>query len=153
MTLSPLLHTTCLDHERNKRATLSGHCCSVILKQNQFSRYPLLFFKLWIEQAISHDQIMLLFDSYYNPVGFVIWAHLAPDTEHRYLHERQCVFHPSEWNEGGRTWIVDACIGLGTFTGAYKLLRERLSSEGVKEVRWAKRNNDGSLKKIMSRSL
>ncbi|XHF35200.1 toxin-activating lysine-acyltransferase [Pseudomonas chlororaphis] len=143
-----LTRCTCLATE--KKAAILGYVNMIILMCNSYSTFSTLALNFWITPAINHKQIMLLFDSTSTPIGYVTWAHLAPDTEQRLLGDPNFSLHPSEWNEGGRTWIIDFCFPCGGAKESIKKLRSALKKENINDVHWARRRPDYSVYKIGS---
>ncbi|HDS1733125.1 TPA: toxin-activating lysine-acyltransferase [Pseudomonas putida] len=116
---------------------------------NRSVNFQIRTFGFWIAPAIEHDQIAILFDRVGKPRGYFIWAHLADDTEKRLLTDPNFFLHPSEWNEGGRTWIIDFCFPYGVVKEAAACVKYVLSNVGLHKVSWVRRNQDYSIKKIM----
>lgn len=58
-----------------------------------------------ITPAARHGKIAFFLNFERVPVGFVTWAHLAPETEDRILRSMDSWLHLSEWNEGESLWI------------------------------------------------
>ncbi|RLM02693.1 toxin-activating lysine-acyltransferase [Gibbsiella quercinecans] len=90
-----------------------GFAVSCMLNNRNYSLYPMLSIQFWTEYAIQHRQIKFLFDTRGQPLAYVTWAYLGTDTEERLLHDPEFRLHPSEWNEGGKTWILDFCCKPG----------------------------------------
>jgi cytolysin-activating lysine-acyltransferase len=102
----------------------------------------------WICRAIEHDQILLFFDKTDNPFGYITWAHLAPDTEERLLNDPNFLIHPTEWSEGGKTWIIDFCFPFGGLFEASKLAKKLLREKNIQQVFWARRNKNFTVRKV-----
>lgn len=120
-----------------------GFAVSCMLLHRNYSLYPVLSIQYWTEFAIQHQQIKFLFDTKGQPLAYVTWACLAPDTEKRLLNDPEFRLHHSEWNEGGRIWLLDFCCKPGFCQKAVEYLKE-LRPWGPGDVRWVSRR-----KKIM----
>ena len=78
------------------------------------------------------------------PLAYVTWVCLETDTEARLLSDPEFRLHHSEWDEGGRIWILDFCCKPGYGLHAMKYLAKR-RPWGKGDVRWMNRR-----KKIMT---
>jgi len=147
------LYTRCrYDHSPN-RAKLIGFACLIIFMCRHYSLFQIMTLRFWIVPAIDHKQILFFFDNFDMPVGYVTWAHLAPDSELRLLQDPDFLLHTSEWNEGGRTWIVDFCFPLGGTATAIKHLKKHFRELGINKVFWGRRNRDHSVRRVGSYSV
>ncbi|WP_122278139.1 toxin-activating lysine-acyltransferase [Pseudomonas syringae group genomosp. 3] len=143
------LLTYCRNTRIEKKAVALGYASMIMFMCPRSSKFQMQTLNFWLTPAIDHKQIMFFFDSAASPVGYVTWAHLAPDVEKRLLDD-QCFFlNPSEWNEGGNTWIIDFCFPRGGVKEATTLLKDIFLDVGVDQVFWARRNNDYSLRKTL----
>ncbi|WP_150636093.1 toxin-activating lysine-acyltransferase [Pseudomonas fluorescens] len=95
------LFTECKSIAIKDKAMLLGYANMIIFKCQAYSVFRIITLDFWISPAIEHRQIIFLFDSTTKPIGYITWAHLAPDAEHRLLKDPSFLLHPSEWNEGG----------------------------------------------------
>lgn len=120
-----------------------GFALSCMLLHRNYSLYPVLSIQCWTEFAIQHGQIKFLFDAKGQPLAYITWAYLAPDTEDRLFNDPKFRLHHSEWNEDGRVWILDFCCKSGFCRKVFDYL-EKLRPWGQGEVRWMSRR-----KKIM----
>lgn len=120
----------------------------VMSRCRRSSNFQILTLHYWLAPAIEHEQIIFLYDRTATPIGFVIWAHLAPDSEQRFLNEPDFLLHPSEWNEGGRTWIIDFCFPSGAIKESLTMLRTLLRDAGIKRVSWARRWADYTIRTV-----
>lgn len=84
-----------------------GLVAELMCQSKVYRNQPLAFLRTWVMPAIEHDQIRFLFDHAGEPVAYWTWAFLAPDVEHRFIHDSHVLLHESEWNEGGQLWIMD----------------------------------------------
>lgn len=144
------LNTECQSAEIEEKAVLLGYANMVIFNCKQYSTFRILTLDFWISPAINHKQILFLFDITAKPIGYVIWAHLAPDTEQRLMKDLNFLLHPSEWNEGGRTWIIDFCFPCGGVSEVVRKLKILLQKKSIYQVFWVRRNSDYSVRKSMS---
>lgn len=102
--------TECCNATTNNKALQLGYACMIMFMCKRSAAFQMRTLDFWLVPAIDHQQIIFLFDSTAQPIGYVIWAHLSEETEQRMLTEENFLLHPSEWNEGGRTWIIDFCF-------------------------------------------
>ena len=130
------LSSECRHVALNEKARVLGHCCSVMFKSPVYARYRIFSMKVWLEQAIEHQQIIVFFDCYSNAVGYITWALLEEETENRYLNDDRFTLHPSEWNEGERAWIIDACFPDNVLPQALPLIKKTLNEQGVVRISW-----------------
>ena len=79
------LQTNCRDTKLNDKAAMLGHAAMVMACCRRSSSFQIRTLYYWLAPAIEHAQIIMLFDSSSTPRGFLIWAHLAPDTEQRFV--------------------------------------------------------------------
>ncbi|WP_428832164.1 toxin-activating lysine-acyltransferase [Gibbsiella dentisursi] len=124
-----------------------GFAVSCMLNNRNYSLYPILSIQRWTEFAINHKQIKFLFGANNQPLAYITWAYLERDTESRMLHDPKFNLHPSEWNEGGRIWILDFCCKPGYSREVIKLL-SKIRPWGEGQVRWINRRSRG----VMTRS-
>ena len=142
------LFTRCRKQSLTEKAKLIGFATWIIMQCRRYSMLRLVDFRVWVIPAIDHQQIVFFFDDYDNPAGYVIWANLAPDAEHRLLNDSSFLLHESEWDEGSATWILDCCFPYGGLSNARQALRELFSQQGISSVNWVRRNVDYSVKQI-----
>lgn len=144
------LQTSCLDSKLNEKATMLGHAATIMACCRRSSSFQIRTLYYWLAPAIDHAQIIMLFDSSSAPRGFLIWAHLAPDTEQRFVQDPNFLLHPSEWNEGGRAWVIDFCFPGGAVKEALAMFRKHLREAGVSQISWARRRADYSIRRVGS---
>lgn len=142
------LRIDCLNKKINHKATALGWAAMIMGGCRRSANFQIRTLYHWIAPAVDHGQIMFLFNRASVPLGFVIWAHLASDSEQRLLNDLNFILHPCEWNEGGRTWIIDYCFPAGAVRESLPFLRKRLHDEGVTHVNWARRYTDYSIRKV-----
>lgn len=133
------LSTQCKNIETQKKAALLGYACMIMFMCKRSSKFQMRTLDFWIRPAIDHQQMSFFFDGTGKPVGYAIWAHLAPDAEQRLLRDSGFLLHPSEWNEGDRTWIIDCCfpsVGIWQCTTQLKTL---LTESGIREIFWTRK--------------
>ncbi|MCP2021980.1 RTX toxin acyltransferase family protein [compost metagenome] len=141
------LFTACRDTNLKDKAAALGYASMIMFRCKRSSNFHMRTLNFWLTPAIDHQQIMFLFDRTSTPIGFVIWAHLAPDTEERLLADPAFLLHPSEWNEGGRTWVIDLCLPCGGAMESIKKIKSTFRKTCIDKVFWVRRNNDYSVKK------
>lgn len=142
------LHTDCEVPIIVSGARSLGYVCMIMCMCRRYSGFQLVNIKCWLEPAIAHNQIMFCFDRIGNPVGYVTWAYLAPDSENRLLHDPKFLLNFSEWNEGGNTWIIDFCFPRGGVLSAAKMVKKHLSKLSIKQVFWARRDRSYKVCKV-----
>ncbi|MFK0312181.1 toxin-activating lysine-acyltransferase [Pseudomonas sp. NPDC090233] len=142
------LMSVCQDHKLKERAAALGYAVMVMSKCRRSSSFQIRTLHYWLAPAIEHEQIIFLYDRTATPIGFVIWAHLASDSEQRFLNDSDFLLHPSEWNEGGRTWIIDFCFPSGAIKESLKMLREHFLEAGIKRISWVRRWPDYTVRKV-----
>lgn len=147
------LHTDCRAPAIQDRAAQIGFACLIMLRCQRYSRLHIMLLKFWVVPAIEHRQIKFFFRRDGTPVGYVIWAHLAPDCEARFLSDPGFVMHPSEWNEGGKTWVVDFCFPVGGVRASIAHLRHHFRCEGIDQIFWARRDRKHVVHKVVSCSV
>lgn len=144
------LQTSCLDPKLNDKATMLGHAAMVMASCPRSSNFQIRTLYYWLTPAIEHAQIIMIFDSSSTPRGFLLWAHLAPDTERRLIEDANFLLHPSEWNEGGRAWVIDFCFPCGAVKEALTMLRKHLRESGISQISWIRRRADYSIRRVGS---
>lgn len=147
------LRDACLNRKLKDKASALGYAVMIMSRCRRSCSFQIRTLQYWLSPAIELEQILFLFDRTSTPIGFVIWAHLAPDSEHRLLHDPNFLLHPSEWNEGGRTWIIDFCFPCGAIRESLSMLREFFLESRIKCIFWARRRSDYSLRKVSGYSI
>lgn len=79
--------------------------------------------------AISHEQIQFAFDEVGDPVAFWIWAFPSWSVERRLMTDPHAPLHESEWDEGGRLWILDLVSPFGYLRDIARYLARHFLSE------------------------
>jgi len=144
--ISPGLYSRVFDEPDNTyamRAAKIGYACR-LHGVSESGRYdPVMSVVSRVEAAIDHQQIRFFFGPRGNPVAYVSWAHLAIDVESRITNARRINLHPSEWNEGESTWIVDLVSPYGHFGSMIEslLCKEFLNVARVRYMRNTVRSN------------
>ncbi|AHL34944.1 RTX toxin acyltransferase [Pseudomonas brassicacearum] len=136
------LRTECRSSTTEEKAKFLGFASMVMFMCRRYSTFRMLTLDFWLSPAIDHRQIVFFFACTGLPMGYVTWAYLAPDAEERLLTDPEFLLHPSEWNEGGRTWIIDFCFPSGGAKEAVARLKDIFREEGVSKVHWMRRGND-----------
>jgi hemolysin-activating ACP:hemolysin acyltransferase len=72
------------------------------------------------EPAIAANQLKVYFNRRGEPVGFLVWAWLSPETEKSMIESAGIDLHPSEWREGNSLWLLDI---VSPFNNTRKILR------------------------------
>lgn len=87
------------------RQRVVGAVCMILAEDAHWQGDLKRFLVEEIIPSARHGKIAFFvnFDSV--PVGFVAWAHLAPETEERILRSMDPWLHLSEWNEGETLWV------------------------------------------------
>lgn len=146
MTKRYSLSTQCRSKGTQEKAAALGYASMIMLKCKRSSKFQMRTLDFWIRPAIDHQQIAFFFVSTGEPVGYVIWAHLAVDVEQRLLEDPDFLLHPSEWNEGGRTWIIDICFPDGGVRDCVSQLKEIFHKADIKKIFWTQRNSANTIK-------
>ncbi|OUM37764.1 hypothetical protein B8W72_03515 [Pseudomonas putida] len=142
------LVSACHDQKLKEKAAALGYAIMVMSTCRRSSVFQIRTLHYWLAPAIEHEHIIFLYNRTSTPIGFVIWAHLAPDSEQRFLNDPGFLLHPSEWNEGGRTWIIDFCFPSGAIKESLTMLRALLKDARIKRVSWVRRRADYSIRKV-----
>lgn len=145
--------TQCNNPGIQSKAASLGYANMVMFMCGRSSRFQMRTLQYWLTPAIDHKQILFLFDSAASPIGYVTWAHLAQDTEQRLLTDANFLLHVGEWNEGGRTWIIDFCFPFGGAREAVNVLKGMFREAGIDKVFWARRQADYSIRKTLGYTL
>ena len=146
MTRRYSLSTQCRRIETQEKAAALGYASMIMFMCKRSSTFQMKTLDFWLRPAIDHQQIAFFFGCTGQPVGYVIWAHLAPDTEQRLLNDPDFILHPSEWNEGGRTWIIDACFPCGGVWDCITPLKNIFHDANIKQIFWARNKNRNTVK-------
>lgn len=123
-----------------------GIVASLMGASTRYCTYPVACIALWLEPAIRHDQVYIFRNESGAPIGYITWAWLAADTEHRLVNDLDVLLHISEWNEGDRLWILDFVLISGDVRSC---IRE--AAHLFKQTMWAKsirRNDDGTVRRV-----
>ncbi|MBV7496937.1 toxin-activating lysine-acyltransferase [Pseudomonas sp. PDM24] len=142
-----ILHTQCLSPAVEKKAAALGYASMIMFMCKRSSCFQVGALYFWIAPAIDHQQIAFFFNRTATPIGYVTWAHLADDVEHRLITDPDFLLHPAEWNEGGRTWIIDYCFPYGGSKESFHQLKDIFRAQGIEQVSWVRRNADYSVRK------
>jgi hemolysin-activating ACP:hemolysin acyltransferase len=139
----------CNRQEVREHAQKIGYAVMLMLLSPKYSSFHVLTLRLWTEQAILHNQIQFFFDPMGEPLAYVTWALLSEETEDRWVSDPNILFHPSEWNEGDRLWIIDFCAPKGKAREIIRHLKEKCWQDH-NTVFWLKRRKDGTVYKTYS---
>lgn len=105
-----------------------------------------------IDAAIQHDQIKVFYNSFGEPVGYVVWALLSEDVERRFIATQNTRLHLSEWCEGDALWLMEARFAPGYLPDAIELGLTQLFAN-FSSVRFARRRGDTLLFKQVDASV
>jgi cytolysin-activating lysine-acyltransferase len=119
---------------------------AMMTRSSQYCDYPIACLAVWIEPAILLNQIHFFSDAGGNVVGYLTWALLAEDTEHRLIHDPDVLLHLSEWNEGDRLWIMDFVLIDGNVRSALKEASRCLPQHS--QANSLRRRADGTVRKV-----
>jgi cytolysin-activating lysine-acyltransferase len=131
-------------HMMQKRGVIAY----LMARSKQYRTYSIGNLTAWIDPPIFTEQLAVFYrwnDS--EPVGYVTWALLAPDVEHRWLHDPQVLLHESEWNEGESLWIMDFLALPGYCEDIVEFIEQNMFA-GYSEARSVRRNADGTVRKV-----
>ncbi|MFS2015411.1 toxin-activating lysine-acyltransferase [Massilia sp. CT11-108] len=128
-------------------AETRGHVAYLMSQQLVYREYPMACLTAWIETPINIDQIKVFFDPTTSlPLGYVTWAWLAPDVEQRWLTDPDATLHFSEWNEGGRLWIMDFVAPFGHGYDMARYMQRHMFPDCV-EAHSIRRDQDGKVRR------
>lgn len=131
---------------QNTFYTSLGMVANIMGLSPLYCQYPVASITLWIEPAIRHGHIHFFRDEAGIPIGYVTWALLNKDTEHRLIHDPDVLLHISEWNEGSSLWIMDFVLLGG---GLRIRLRETAALFGEYSCAQSlRRRDDGTVRKV-----
>ncbi|WP_186020898.1 toxin-activating lysine-acyltransferase [Burkholderia gladioli] len=114
-----------------------AHLMSIRPVHRQQKLYSLA---LWATHAIAHDNVEIFFRNG-EPVGYLIWALLTPETLSKLL-DQAYVLHPSEWNEGELLCILDLMLPRGSMTSHVDAIKSRLAPASDHIV-WVRKRKTG----------
>jgi hemolysin-activating ACP:hemolysin acyltransferase len=118
-----LLATSNEEYER--RARILGEVWAIKVLCRQLAGGWLDLQSLY-DPAIRHHRIRVFYNSLADPVGYVVWAHLAPDVERRWMTAGTVRLHLSEWTEGTRLWLIDGMVARGYVADAIESALDEL---------------------------
>ncbi|MDC8014885.1 toxin-activating lysine-acyltransferase [Tahibacter soli] len=123
-----------------------GWAATAMMKSDLYCRYPVACLDLWIRPAIQLGQIRFFFDRAGGLRGYVTWAFLSAEGEHRLLNDPEVILHLSEWNEGNRLWLLDFVV-LGE--KPRRRIRETMHLFAcVDKAKSLRRDADGRVRKV-----
>lgn len=123
-----------------------GIVASLMGASPRYCTYPVACIALWLEPAIRHEQFYIFRNESAAPVGYVTWAWLAADTEHRLLNDPDVLLHISEWNEGDRLWILDFVLISGDVRSRIREAAGLFKQSAC--ARSVRRNDDGTVRRV-----
>ncbi|WP_368962880.1 toxin-activating lysine-acyltransferase [Pseudomonas marginalis] len=145
--------THCRNDSFLERAGMIGTACSIAMRCQLYFSLRLIDIRAWLMPAINHKQILFFYDGCGDPVGYITWANLAPDSEQRLLNDTNFLLHESEWDEGAATWIIDCCFPFGGAAYALDALKQYFREHDTTRISWVRRNSDYSVRKVIRCSI
>lgn len=112
-----------------QHAALIGFICRTSVQSPFHAAFPLNRIMYQLLAPIEVNQYKLYFNDFGQCVGYIVWAHLAPDVESRLLGGEDYHPKPCEWNEGGSLWIMDMVIPHGSIKHVLNDLRDNQFKE------------------------
>ena len=139
-----LTHKNKPDNQLMEKRGIVAH---LMATSKQYRAFPIVSLHVWIDPPIVTNQLAIFYDSYSsNPVGYITWALLAPDVEHRWLNDPKVLLHISEWNEGDNLWIMDSLALPGYCEDIVKFIQQTMFA-GYSQARSLRRRADGTVRK------
>lgn len=99
---------------------------SLMVQSKNHALLPMSYVLKAIGAAKKHQYLKFYFDDCGVPIGYVMWAFLAPDVEKRVMKTGIWDLHESEWNEGESFWIVDLLVPSGNVRPILRDMRDVL---------------------------
>jgi cytolysin-activating lysine-acyltransferase len=125
-----------------------GIVAHLMATSSTYRAFPMVSLTAWIDPAILTKQIAIFCDAYSgDPVGYITWAFLASDVEHRWLSDPKVMLHFSEWNEGDNLWIMDFLALPGRCEDIVEFIEENMFSDHLQAYS-VRRNSDGVVRKV-----
>ncbi len=143
-------------HERTQKSYYEVYDASDSLETAHFTKFGiaaslavysarggigLRYLSAVVEPAINDDRIVFFYNVDGQPVGYYIYALVAPEVDQR-LSETGWPgwfeMHHSEWNEGHSLWIVDLVAMPGHTKYILRRIRERFLTNRVSYTRLRK---------------
>lgn len=125
-----------------------GMAAWLMTKSKEYAQYPTACLSAWIEPAILHNQIHFFLGEDGKPNGYLTWAWLAPDIEHRLLHDPDVLLHISEWNEGQTLWLMDMVLITGNMRQRIREVRALFPD--IWNAKSLRRREDGTVRKVVT---
>jgi cytolysin-activating lysine-acyltransferase len=125
-----------------------GVVAHLMATSKRYRSFPFVSLTLWIDPALVTNQLAIFYrwnDG--EPVGYISWALLAPDVEHKWINDPEFVLHTSEWNEGGTLWIMDFLALPGYCEDIIEYVGENMFKE-YSHAYSLRRRPDNSIRKI-----
>jgi cytolysin-activating lysine-acyltransferase len=125
-----------------------GVVAYLMAKSKQYSRYPFISLSAWIDPPLQTNQLAIFYrwnDG--EPVGYMTWALLAPDVEHRWKTDPNVMLHFSEWNEGEALWITDFLALPGYCEDIIEFVDQNMFA-GHSHASFLRRRPDNSIRKM-----
>ena len=127
-------------------AEVLGWAVHLLAHTGKYRDYPLACVELWLVPAARMRQLHLIKELDGRLIGYMTWARFAADTEQRWIHDPEVTLHPSEWNEGGRLWILDFIAAPGYARRCIALVKKHFPE--CHELRFLRRDTEGCTRRI-----
>jgi len=135
------------DECRDRCAEL-GAVVEVMLQAYQYRYFPLACLAAWVTPPVLLGQYKIYYNERGGPAGYLTWAFFSKEVEREWIGDPTFIPHLSEWNEGGSLWITDFAAP----SGFSRVMRESARDDLFRDfraARWLRRNNDGTVRKVV----
>lgn len=110
----------------SQRATQIGLICQLCTLSPVHANFPVQRIVSQLNSPMTVGQCKTYFNDFYQCVGYLAWAYLAPDVEKRLLSGEDYHLQTCEWNEGASLWIMDMVVPHGSIKHVLQDLRDTL---------------------------
>ena len=132
----------------NRLMEKRGTVAHLAAQSKQYRNYPIAALSEWIDPPLLVNQLAIFYRTTDGvPVGYVSWALLAPDVEHRWKNNHSMWLHNSEWNEGETLWIMDFLALPGYCEDLVEYIEQNMFAAHTQAYS-LRRNPDGSIRKV-----
>ncbi|MCW0447184.1 toxin-activating lysine-acyltransferase [Xanthomonas sacchari] len=100
-----------------------------------------------ISPAAMTRQIRIYYSPHGAPLGYITWAWLSEEAEHRWITMPDAPLHQSEWTDGETLWIIDFLSAPGFGRKIFNHARKTLFSD-QRSVKALRRSADGNARKV-----
>ncbi len=135
----------------SQRATEIGFICQLCTVSSVHANLPLQRIVGRLNSPMTVGQYKIYFNDFFQCVGYLTWATLAPDVEKRLLSGEDYHLQTCEWNEGASLWIMDMVFPYGSIRHVLKDLRDELF-KGFETVTYFRIKNGKRIFKRVSRA-